>query len=233
MWHPDFLIGSIIGTIIETLLFFIGFVINTKIVLSEWKNRESKTWQIQIVCSVCGTIFYAFDLPFSAISAIIPDLSQYTGDWFCHLSTFIIIYGIFTITTSSFVISAIKYTFIVHPFKALKWGHDKIQRIFLAIYVTIPSLMAVIVILTKDFESYTYLRLCFGMNKKDLETHVWKRLFLCNLKELGIDETVNKHLQNSILSICIIRSVLAFIITSNIIEAFFYYKIFSKMKRFV
>jgi hypothetical protein len=233
MWYPNFLPGSIISIIIEALLFLSGLFINTKIVLLEWKKRESKTWQIQIVCSICSTIYFAFDLPFSAISAAIPDLSNYTGDWFCNLATFIIIYGIFTFTTNSVVIAVMKYTFIVHPFKALEWGHAKIQKLFLVIYITIPSLMATIVIVTKDFESYKYIRMCFGMKKEDLETHIWKRLLLCNLKEIGIDESDNTHLQNSVYTICALRSGLAFLITSNIMEAFFYYKIFTKMKRYI
>ena len=231
MWYPDFLVGSIISIIIEGLLFLIGVFINIKIVLLEWKKRESKTWQIQIVCSVCSTLYFAFELPFSSISTAIPNLTNYTGDWFCNLATFIIVYGIFTVTTNSVVIAMMKYIFIVHPSKALRWGHDKIQKLFLAIYITIPSLMAAIVIATKDFESWQNIRMCFGMKKEDLETNLLKRLFLCNLKEIGIDETVNIHLQNGILSVCIIRSVLAFMISGNIMEAFFYYKIFTKMKR--
>ena len=233
MWYPDFLVGTIISTIFEALLFLAGLFINTKIVLSEWKNRESKTWQIQIVCSICSTIYFAFDFPFSAISVAIPDLSKYTGDWFCNLATFIITYGIFTFLTSSFITAFMKYTFIVHPFKALEWGHDNIQKLFLAMYITIPSLMSVIVIVTKDFESYQFIRMCFGMKNEDLETNIWKRLYFCPLKEMGIDESYNVHLRNSIQSVCIIRSVFAFIITSNITEAFFYYKIFTKMKRFI
>jgi len=233
MWYPDFLVGTIISTIIESLLFLAGLFINTKIVLSEWKKSESKTWQIQIVCSVCSTIYFVFDLPFTAISGAIPDLSKYTGDWFCNLATFIISYGIVSITTSSFVISVMKYVFIVHPFKALQWGNDKIQKLFLAVYITIPGLTAMFVIVTKDIESYTYLRMCFGMKTEDLETDVWKRMFLCNLKEIGIDKSYNTHLQNGIQSVCIIRSILLFLISSNIMEAFFYYQIFKKMKRFI
>jgi hypothetical protein len=124
-----------------------------------------------------------------------------------------------------------KYTFIVHPFKALKWGHEKIQKIFLATYLAVPFVMAVIVIATKDFESYKYLRICFGLKKEELLKNTWKRLFLCNLKEMGIGESANIHLRNSIQMFCILRSVVAFMISSNIMEAFFYYKIFTKMKR--
>ena len=233
MWYPDYLAGTIISTIIEALLFFIGLVINIKIVLSECKTRDTKTWQIQTVCSVSSTIFFAFDLLFSTISPYIPDLSQYTGDWFCHLATFIITYGIFIVTTNSIIISMMKYTLIVSPFKALEWGHDQIQRLFLAIYITIPSVMAVFAIAAKNFESYNYIRMCYGMKEEDMETNVWKRLFLCNLKEMGIDESANNHVQNSIQTVCVVQAVITFLLTSNIMEAFFYYKIFTKMKRFI
>jgi len=235
MLYPDFLVGTIISTIVEALLFLAGLLINTKIVLLEWKNRESKTWQIQIVCSVCSTIYFVFDLPFSVILVAIPDLSKYTGDWFCNLAAFIIFYGIVIFTTSSLVFAMMKYVFIVHPIKALKWGHEKIQKLFLAIYIAIPTLNAIIMIVTKDFDlsKDSNIRKCFGMKNEDLETDIWKRIFLCNLKEIGIDESSNTHLQNGIQSICIIRSVLRFVISSNITEAFFYYKIFTTMKRFI
>ena len=233
MWYNHFDFGTIIDAIVQALFFLIGLVIAIKVVLLEWKNRESKTWQLQIVGSVCSTVYFAFDLPFSTILATMPDFSEHTIDWFCNLATFIIIYGIFTITMNSLVIASMKYTFIVHPFKALEWGYEKIQKVFLALYLAAPFLMAIVVILTKDFESYKYLRICFGLRKEDLEKDTWKRLFLCNLKEIGIADSDNIHLQNSIQSICIIRSVLVFMITSNVLEAFFYYKIFTKMKRLV
>jgi len=233
MWYPDFLIGSIISTIVEALLFIIGLFINIKIVLLEWKNRESKTWQVQIVYSVCCTIYFVFEIPFSSVANAIPHFSEYTGDWFCNIGTFIYTYGIVTIATNSLVVSIMKYTFIVYPFKSLEWGHGKIQKIFLAAYIAVPLVNAVIVSVTKDFESYKSLRICFGLKNEELEKNIWKRLFLCNLKEMGIDASANNHLKNSIQLFCIIRSVLGFMISSNIMEAFFYHKLFTMMKRYV
>jgi hypothetical protein len=231
MWYPDYLVGSIISTIVEAILFLVGLFINIKIAILEWKNREAKTWQVQIVYSVCGTIYFAFELPFSSVSNAIPNISEYTGDWFCNLATFIITYGIIIFTTNSLLVSIMKYTFIVHPFKVLKWGHEKIQKIFLATYLAVPFVMAVIQIATKDFESYTNLRMCFGLKNEDLVKNTWKRLFLCNLKEMGIDASANIHLGNSIQLFCVLKQIIAYIITSNIMEAFFYRKIFTKMKR--
>jgi hypothetical protein len=124
-----------------------------------------------------------------------------------------------------------KYAFIVHPFKALKWGHGKVQKIFLVTYLAIPFLVGVFVVATKDFESYKGLRICFGLKNDELEKKHWRRLLLCNLKEMGIDESANIHLKNTIQTFCALRSVLSFLIGSNIMEAFFYHKIFTKMKR--
>ena len=231
MWYPDFLVGSIISTIVEALLFLVGLFINIKIAILEWKNGEAKTWQVQIVYSVCCTIYFAFEIAFSSISNTIPNISEYTGDWFCNLATFIIFYGITTFSTLSLLVSIMKYIFIVHPFKALKWGHEKIQKIFLATYIAVPFVLAVIQIATKDFESYKNLRICFGLKDEELEKNTWKRLFLCNLKEMGIDASANIHLGNSIQLFCILKSVIAYMITINIMEAFFYHQIFTKMKR--
>jgi len=233
MWYPDYLVGSIISTIVEGLLFFIGLFINIKIVSLEWKNRDGKTWQVQIVYSVCSTVLFAFNIPFSSILNAIPHFSEYTGEWFCNLATFISIYGLVTITANSLLVSIMKYTFIVHPIKALKWGHDKIQKIFLATYLAVPFVLAVMVIVTKDFESYKYLRICFGIKNEGPVKKIWEKLLLCNLEEMGIDASTNIHLKNSIQAFCIFRSVLSFMITSNMMEAFFYRQIFKKMKRCV
>ena len=231
MWDQDFLVSSIISTIVEALLFLIGLFINIKIVLLEWKKRNSIIWQVQIVYSVCSTIYFAFGIPFTSISNAIPHLSEYTGQWFCNLATFIVIYGLTTIAMNSLLVSIMKYTFIVYPLKALKWGHDRVQKIFLATYLAVPFVFGLIVVATKDLDSYKSLRTCFGFTNNEHEKKLWKRILLCNLTELGIDESASVYLKNSIHTVCAIRSIVSFMTSNNIMEAFFYIKIFKKMKR--
>ena len=230
MWDQDFLVSSIISTIVESLLFLIGLFINIKIVLLEWKTRKTIIWQVQIVYSVCSTIFFAFCIPFTSISNTIPHLSEYTGQWFCSLSTFIVVYGLKTIGMNSLIVSIMKYTFIVHPLNALKWGHDRVQKIFLATYLAVPFVFGVIVVATKDFDSYKTLRKCFGFPNNE-HVGIWTKLLLCNLTEMGVDESASVYLKNTIYTSCAIRSILSNMASNNIMEAFFYLKIFKKMKR--
>jgi hypothetical protein len=124
-----------------------------------------------------------------------------------------------------------KYTFIVNPFNVLKCGHGKVQKIFLATYLAVSFVNGVYVVATKDFESYKSLRICFGLANDEFVKKTGQRLLLCNLKEMGIDESANVHLKNGIQTLCALRSVSALTISSNLIEAFFYFKIFTKMKR--
>ena len=180
--------------------------------------------------SISIILFFAFHLPFSVVSNAIPTLSDYTGEWFCNLASIIIMYGITIMTLSSVLISIMKYIFIVFPDKARKIGHEKIEKVFLAVYITLSFVMAIIITITKDFQSYNIIRKCFALRNAKTET-TWKDLFLCNLHDMGVDSSNNLPLEMAIQTICVFRSVLDMVIGSNLPEAFFYYKIFKTMKR--
>ena len=180
--------------------------------------------------SISIVLFFAFHLPFEVISNAIPNLSDYTGEWFCNLASIIIMYGITIMTLRSLLISIMKYIFIVYPAKARQIGHEKIEKVFLTVYLTLPFLMAIIITITKDFQSYHIIRKCFALRNAKTET-TWKDLFLCNLNDMGVDSSDNLPLEMAIQTICVFRSVLQIVIASNMPEVFFYYKIFKVMKR--
>ena len=183
-----------------------------------------------MVYSISLILFFAFLLPFSEVSNAIPHLSKYTGEWLCNLATIIIMYGISSMTSNSLFISITKYIFIVFPLKARKIGQEKIEKIFFAIYLILPFVIATTKTITKDFESYNSLRKCFALSDAKRE-NTWKRFFLCNLEEMGVDSSNYPSLEMAIQTICVFRSVLQLVIASNIPEAFFYYKIFKAIKR--
>ena len=110
-----------------------SFFINFKVISVCSRNRDTKTWQIHIAHSIIVTIFFAFDLPFVTISNALPHLSIYTGDWFCYMASFIVNYEVYFLVTNSFLIAVMKYIYIVHWDKAMRFGHEKIQRIFLVV----------------------------------------------------------------------------------------------------
>ena len=226
--------GITINVIVQSLAYIAGLFVNIKVISVCLRNRDTKTWQIHIAQSIINTIFFGFDIPFVTISNALPHLSRYTGEWFCYMASFIVNYEVYFLVTNSFLIAVMKYIYIVHWDKAMRFGHQKIQRIFLIITITLPCFFAAVQTITKDIDSYKAIKSCFGMpdEKKDSRNGAWQRLFLCNL---SYTETPNAE-ESSVFYIliqivCVSRSVLAYLFCTNLPEAFFYYKIFKKMRR--
>ena len=222
------------NVIIQSLAFLIGFFINVKVISVCSRNRDTKTWQIHIANAIIVTIFFAFDLPFVTISNALPHLSVYTGEWLCNLASLIVSYGVNFIITNSVLIAAMKYIYIVHWDKAMRFGHEKIQRIFLVVTITLPCFFAVVATLTRNFDSYKAIKSCFGMpdEKKDSRTGAWQRFFLCNLSYTDTPNAEESSVFYILIQIvCVSRSVLETLLCTNLLEAFFYYKIFKKMRR--
>ena len=235
MWNPDFTVENTILTIVSCLIFLVGLFINMKIVLKSLKDKSTKTWQIEIVYSISLTICSAFHIPFSAISHATENLLDYTGVWFCHIATFLHVYGIYIAAMSSLIVVIMKYIFIVHPHKSLKWGHEKIQKIFLVIYLALPFLLSTLASLIKPYTNKTLelvLDRCFGL-KPINSAKTWQSIFLCNLKASETDEPGIMTSKIMIQVACVFSRILTFMLLCNITEILFYHLIFKTMKRFV
>ena len=230
----NMLVSDIINIIIQSIAFAIGLFINIRIIYVCLIDKSSKTRNIHIIYSIFSTIFYLFDIPFLAITQYVPNLSMYTGEWLCHIASFIIIFCVHIIFMNSFWIALMKYVFIVHWDRALLWGHEKIERTLLVISLVSPLIFTVIIILTKDFDSYEALNSCYGIETKKLDpVDGMKGFFLCDLTNLttnGIHDYISYVV---IQAMCISKSILTLPTTTNLSEALFYYKIFKRMKRYI
>ena len=200
----------------------------------------------RVPCSICRcpSVFVdmlvvtenpsTWSLTFLAITNDVPNLSMYTGEWLCHIASFIIIFCIHIIFMNSFWIALMKYVFIVHWDRALLWGHEKIERVLLIISLVLPLIFTIIIILTKDFDSYETLNSCYGIETKKLDpVDGMKGFFLCDLANLNTNDIHDYILYVMIQAICISRSILTLPATTNLSEALFYYRIFKRMKRYV
>ena len=107
------------------VLYFIGLLIQSKTMYVCWKERQGNTWQIHLTYSIAVTIYFSFLIPFSIVSNAFPNLSAHTGQWFCYLAAFILVYGFYIITCNSLLIVIMKYIWIVHDEKVLGWGKEK------------------------------------------------------------------------------------------------------------
>ena len=215
-------IETLIAALFRVVFYVIGFIINIQMVFVCWKSRKnSKTWQLHISYCISCTILFAFVIPFSIISHTIPHLSRYTGEIICYLSSFTILFNTWIIHINSLMVAIAKYIFIVHWNNALLFGHGKIQWIVFGISLLIPLYIAVISTCLKDLGVINILSSCFGP-----ETRA-KNDYFCHF-----DEDEFGYIAKIVLQIlCLSKFIISLVISTNIWEAFFYYKTFKRMKR--
>ena len=123
--------GRVIGEIIHNcamlVLFSIGTYIQLKII-STCRREKDKTWQIDITHSVGMIILFIFSSMFERVTDYFPEFREYTGTWVCYVAAFIYTLGLYLIAFHSLVVSLMKYVFIVHQNRVLKFGEDKIKK---------------------------------------------------------------------------------------------------------
>ena len=222
--------------IVQILIFVIGLFIQLKTIYVCWKDREGKTWHIHMLHSIAVTIAFAFAISFRTVTQAIPNLSVYTGDWFCYLATFITIYGHVIITFNSLLIASMKYWFIIHHKKALEFGELKAIKAFFILDLTLPFVLAITSCLTTDIEQFSELVNCFGMTEQEEKQYNtsekdMQKFFLCNLNMTDADISDEYTLYILKQCVCILKTVIIMAIQTNVAEAFLYYKIFRMMKR--
>ena len=144
--------------------------------------------------SIALVAYFSFWHPFGNVTDAFPNLSIYTGEWFCYLATFICSYGISIITLNSLLIAVMKYMFIVHNTKVLEFGEDRTKKLFLILDLTIPFIYALITVVTQNIEPYANLLSCFGLKEQALKQYsTWdqmmKTFFLCELNTTDKDKS--------------------------------------------
>ena len=217
------------------MIFVIGLPINIRIVLLCWKSRkDNQTWQLHIVYSMSCTIFFAFIIPFSLLSHTIPHLSRYTGEGICYFSSFTILFNTWIIHINSLLVAVVKYILIVHWNNALLFGHAKIQWIMFSFSFLIPLYLAVVSTWLKEFGFFDILHSCFGSENTPRGFILLKTLVIANKEYFGgyFDDDIFGYTALVVLKILAVFNIItSLLISTNICEAFFYYKTFKRMKR--
>ena len=225
----------IVHKVIQALLYIAGLLIQQKIISICWKDKDGKVWMIHMTHSISTLIYFAFYLPFFTVTSEISNLAEkYTGEWFCYLATFIITYGFTIITFNSLLIAIMKYVFIVRNEDVRMYGDEKALKVFLAINLCVPLFVATFACITRDFEGFASLNSCFGTTELvKLRYNTWdtnlEKFFLCNLNK-EIDQEYSHSLYVVKQVACAIKSIAVVVTNTNLPEAFFYFKIFQKMK---
>ena len=225
-------VSDFINLTIKFLAFVLGFYINTRIIYICVKEKDNKTRHLHMIYSISSSILYAFDIPFFVISNAVPNLSRYTGEWPCHIASFITIFSMYIIFMNSFWVASMKYFFILYWDKALKFGHAKVQQIFIIIALALPFSFTLATVFTKDFDAYKGLKSCYGIeNSESPPADAAKEYFFCKLTMVDSPNQMEYISYVFIQAICISKNILTLPITTNLTEAILYYKIFKRMKR--
>ena len=224
-----------LGTVVQIMLYAIGVAFNIKIIVYCWRTRDNnKSWQLHILYSVSCIMFFAFAIPFWLLSICVPHLSIHTGQWVCYLALFLNQFFLPLIMGNSLMVAITKYTIIVHWDKALEYGHEKIQLTTLVVSLLIAFYNAIVKTVFKRYHNGGPVHACFGTEYDTTRVKiVWEDIsFLwCSSKNVSLKKDWGYIHIVLLKIICVISHGLHDVMRCNLPEAFFYYKIFKKMKR--
>ena len=228
--EPD--VTQIVHIVCQLIIFCVGLNIQIKTIYA-CNEEKGKTWKIHISHAIVTTVYYGFFIPFQAVTTFVPSLSIYTGSWICYVASFVSFYCYHAIVVNSLQVAIMKYIFIVHSFKARRYGEKKVQKTFFWLNIMIPLILAIIALLTTNFQTRSALKSCFGevAHPSLIPNHSQSgnmNFIICtNLNQPDYGPVLYFILQ----CFCISRKIMNWIMVSNIPEAYFYYKIFSAMQR--
>ena len=230
----DSIVPDIIHILFQLVLFSIGTSIQVK-TISICKKEKHIPWELHITHSVILIIYFSFSIGFYTSTHFIPLLPFYFGgNWVCYVAALITYYCHYAIVAHTLVISMVKYVYIVHPNQILSLDETNARRLFFVCNLIHPLLLTISNIAASDWGSNSALNSCFEYNISNNRTDDIQKPFLCilNLSKRGKYNVNDLETSSSTWKgfLCIWRSFANVILNSNLVEAWFYFRIFRKMK---
>ena len=230
MNNSDYL--QLVHIFLQVIIFGVGVFIHRKTIQVQNEERH-RTWQMHIFHAGMLTLFFGFQVSFGALIWFLPSLASFTGSWICYIASFNTFYGYHSVLGHSLWISIEKYVFVVHSFKALAFGEEKVERIFFLIDLIVPGLLTTTAMITTDYQTRSDLKSCFSGLEDDIDannesTSLSDKFLFCDVSQYEDNHWI---VPNIIQFLCVSRIIINFLIGFNIPEGFFYYKIFKSMKR--
>ena len=178
---------------------------------------------------VIQMIYWPYHLLFFWIQSneIIP--SQYMNGWWCYLFFGVIKFGRLCIACNSIFVALIRYVYIIYQKKSNQWDFEYVGRVFRIASVAVPILIETIGLFTNSFKGFTELDTfleCIasyqGQNSTD-NIQIPTPYFLALTKTVFPEWMV--------LTVYYVYIMIFFAVGSNLIEGFFYFRIFRNIKR--
>ena len=230
------IIHEVMAVVVRAIFLSIGTFLYLKLI-HICKEEKDKVWMITLAKSVGTIALMVICVIFETLTYYAPGFSHYTGYSICYIAAFGYVYLPYLVFLDSMCLAMMKYVFIVHTEKSKKYGEEKIQKVFLWVFVLHGFLPSIITVFLYDFEAYAQLISCFELEERFQErynssTGNEQRMFLCKLRVADGEDLGTHYAYTLAQGFCATKMVVNLAFMSNIPEAYFYYKIFQKMKRY-
>ena len=239
----------VIGTVFLSMIYLLGLYLQIRIIIIS-KQAQEMTWRSEITHSIIMIIYYAFRILTETLTLSIPNLGKYTGSWFCTLSLFVQLYGMNSILGHSLWIAVHKYVFIKHAKSVYKFGNEKAKHVFCWLHIILPAICAVGWMFRPYYRAIESVNRCHGgldwqlfdgklpkYKVKINETSpitirkMAEKLFFCGLGYYDGNTFYDNFMYVGSQIYCFIQATWACTVVGNILEIFFYLRIFSFMER--
>ena len=155
------------ASVILTFIFLVGLYLQITTIKTV-KKEQAIAWDINLIHSIILIIHYCYTILFDGATYLIPNISQYTGIWFCYLSLFLRMYGITVVIWHSLFISVYKYIIIVHSKSVRNFGEKSLKTILFWIYIVLPIFMSLTYTFRPHFRAFK------TVNKCEIDTYILK-----------------------------------------------------------
>ena len=221
-----------IHIILQALIFGTGLFIHRKTIQVQVEEKH-RTWRMHVFHAGMLTVFFGFSISFGAIIRILPSLASYTGSWICYIASFNTFYGYHAVLGHSLWISIEKYIFIVHSLKARAFGEQMVEKIFFLVDLIVPGLLTTAAMITTDYQTRSELKNCFDgaiehYEQQNTSSSLSDKFIFCDVSMYSNNHWIVPYV---VQLLCVSRFTINLITGFNMVEGFFYYKIFKTMKR--
>ena len=234
----------IVGWAIFCAIFIVGVFLQVKII-STLKHDQGIAWEINLAHSVLMIAIFSSSSILEIINYIQPSLYDNLGKWYCYLILPEILFGFFEMLFHSLYVSMYKYIFIVHSETVTRIGKQKIKRILLWTYFIILVSWTVSLAIRENFGSRKVFQNdvscgvfhAFGTSSSESDEKA-RQSIIRHLFSCSIDDLEQNNMGNIIVNIltkvfCTSQSIINIVIGLNVLEIFFYLRIFRHMNRSV
>ena len=146
------------------------------------------------------------------------------------------IFGFLEMLFHSFYISLYKYIFIVYREAVNRTGEQRTKRLLLWLYFTLLTSWTLSYLVRPNFDAFEHV---IGCRDPEINNRTYiqrrtgssKRLFSCDIDDLDTTNIGNVVVNILTKIACTSQAMITYAVASNVLEIFFYLRIFGHMNR--